>query len=776
MKKIVSLLLAAVMTALLLPAGAAASGDAAEITAQVSKNGQYVEINVKLSDTDLSAAGGRDLLLWAVDPGTSPSDSAPVVTGIKPRASLSVKAPVKERGCPGYVLGYETDGGGAAILAGPAYVSDPGVFAQYTYEQPAVTGKKGLDIKMPADAQLLGVSHTVVPVMLNEYIKDGSENSISYKCGTTTYYFDKTKTAVLDYTVKTYSDAGIRVYLQLMLGPRADGQPEYLYFSGADRDAANFAFNTGSAEACGALYALVSYLTEKYTSGQSGFCGNFIVGREVNSNRYGNNAGPMSLSAYTAAYATELRIVDAAARSVYSDARVFVSVANNFNKPSYDNNADPTLDYSVMDFLSSLSKTVSDGGDFPWCLSVDPYNVDRTRADFRGAEGAEYTYESRYLTMDNINIITSLLSQPAYLYNGERRRVIIGEISYPCAGNSEQAQKAQAAAYALAYYKAEANSQIDAIIYADHVDDADSAGNCGLYTREDGTNDTAAAEKIIYRVFRYIDTEYSSVITEQCLSYYGLVSWGEAVSGYDPSNMAKRTVISGTAMIDEPSSKGSLDRLTDFNGADLMFYPSENARLLTTQSDPGAKELYGSENSLLAELYAVSPVEYRGATACREFDVSGASHAVVDVMINSTSGGIADVMLRIKGSDAEGAETVYEGIAAVTVGQYYRLYFDLQEYMRSNAGKASSVSVWVKPHKGSENGEYTMLLNGVSVMREGGRAKAGTVFKTILIILISIAVIAAAAYGIMYLRALINYRKKKKRIEEKRRRKSGERI
>ena len=771
MKKYLSCLLAALMIALCLPAGAAAADASTHITAQLSGNGQYVEIKGTLSDSDLDAVGGEKLSLYRVAPGETPSAGSADVTGITPRSGISIQAPVKDTGALGYVLGYEKENGELVTVGNTAYVVNPDVFSQYKYEQPEVKSKKGLDITMPADAQLLGVSHTVVKVLLNEFIKEGPDDAAAYKYGGATYYFDKNRCAVLDYCVKTYSDAGMRVYIQLLLGPREDGQPEFLYCPGADGNADYYAVNVSSAEARGSLFAFVRFLCEKYTSGKNGFCGNFILGSEINSNRYKNNAGPASLSSYTDAYAAALRTVDFAARSVYSGARVFVSVANNFNKPSYDNNADPTLDYSVMDLLSHLSKHISDGGDIPWCLSVDPYNIDRSRADFRGAEGSEYSYESRYVTMDNINIITSLLSQPSYLYGGERRRVIIGEISYPCPGGSEEAQKAQAAAYALAYYKAACNDQIDAIIYADQVDRADKADGAGLYTRVDGTNDTASSEKSIYRLFKYIDTEYSSVISEQYLSYYGLVSWGEAVSGYSPSSNARRVVISGTAMTEAPSGRNELTALTGFDGNDLMFYPSENAKLITTKPDPGAKELYGRENSLYAELYTVSDREYRGVSANRQFTFGKATHAVADLRVDGAAG-IADVMLRLTGADGEGRPVVYEGTAAVTVGQYYRLYFDLGEFSGVCTGDVSRMSVWVKPHNGADNGEYTLLLNGVSVIGDG-KGKSGSVVKTVIIVIIVIVLIAAAAYGIMYLRALINYKKKKKRIEEKRRRKSG---
>lgn len=772
-KRIAAVILAAVFLLGAIPFTASAADDVTQITAQISKNGKYIEIKGTFSQADVSAYAGKELSLFAVSPGSAPGDEPAVETNVKAKKNVSLQTSAAGDIRCYYVLAYE-EGGSYVPATNRAYVSNPDAAAKYRYEYPAVRNKKGLDIKLFADAQTLGVSHTVIEIPVNEYVLTGDTNAVRYKSSGSAFYFSKEKTAYLDHLVKTYSDAGIRVYLRLVLTKRGEGQPEYLYFEGADDSASYYAINTGSREACDALYALVSYLTEKYTAPDGdGFCGSFILGYEVNSGRYTNRAVPMALSEYTEYYMRALRLTDAAARSVYANARVFVPVANNLNKPSGDGSADPTLDYSVMDFLSHLGKLVTAGGDIPWNLSVDPYNTERAKADFRGAEGSEYSYDARYVTMDNINIVTSLLSQPAYLYNGAKRRVIIGGVSYPSGSGSDDAQKAQAAAYALAYYKAAANEQIDALIYTDHVDDVADGLNCGLYSREEGTDNTPAAQKSIYRVFKYIDTDYAAVVTEPYLSYYGLVYWGEAVSGYDPSAVS-RTVISGYGSTEEPDTRRrSLQRIADFNGSDLIFYPSENAHLITTEPDTEAASLYGSGNSLSAELNSAPVCEYRGVSAARRFDFTGAGYAVLDLKL--AMGGIsgtADVMLRLSGKSETGAEAVYEGSFTVTLGSYHRLYFDLSEYMKTCTGEVDRVSVWVKPHNNSENGAYKLLVNGISLIKENKKASVGSAVKTAVVIIISIAVIAAAAYGVMYLRAYVNYRKKKKKIEEKRRKKS----
>ena len=773
MKKIISLLLTVIFALPFLSSFAAAKeATATHLSACISKNGQYVELEATFSATDTELLKDKDLCLFAMEPGSHVGEQPAEQKNIAVKEKLSLQASYSDKRRIEYVIAYDGGDEGFITVTNYAYITNPDIIAVNTYDYPAAASKKGLDITLFADAQLLGAAHTVIKVPINEYLTNDSANATVYRSGGMAYYFDKNKTAKLDQAVRTYSDAGIRVYIQLLLTKRGEGQPEYLYFENAGGDADYYAINVNSKQSCDLLYAFVSYLSEKYTSKDGeGFCGSFILGSEVNSNRYGNNAGPMPVSEYTDIYAKALRIVDSAARSVYSNARVYVSVANNFNKPSFDNNSDSTLDYPVLDFLSHLSEKIKEGGDIPWRVSADPYNIDRDKADFKDAEGSEYSYDARYITMDNINILTSLLSQPSYLYDGQRRPVIIGEISYPSGSGSDAEQKAQAAAYALAYYKAEANEQIEAIIYATQVDFAADKKNTGLYTRANGTENTADKKKSIYNVFRYIDTDFSNVTTESYLSYYGLSTWGEAVSGYSLSQSTRRTVISGAGTTDTPSLKNlALVSITDFeNGVD-GFYPSENAKEIDTEKDDEAKALYGKGYSLVAVLNTAPSAEYRGVSLNRETDVSGAEYAALDIKLESDGKtGVSDIVFRMTGKDENGADAVYEGSASVSAGQYYRIYFDIGKFRELSPDTVSHISVWAKPHKEDDNGEYKMTISGISFAKRDRDAAASSIAKAIIVILICVVSAAALAYAVMYLRSYIIYRKKKKRIEDKRR-------
>jgi hypothetical protein len=499
-----------------------------------------------------------------------------------------------------------------------------------------------------------------------------------------------------------------------------------------------------------------------------GCCASRILGYEVNSNRSTNYAGPMSLYDYTENYALTLRTVDLAARSVYKDARIYVSLGNELNKTALGENADPTLDYSVTEFLTRLSACVSEEGDIPWRVEIHPRNIDREPI-FVGKAGSEYSYEADYLTMDNYNVITSLLSRPAFLYNGQRRTVVINEISFNSAPNTADAQSKQAAAFCLAYFRAEANDQTEAFIYRDQTDSAAEANCYGLYTKMNGTDGKPDGRKQIYKVFRYIDTDSSRIVAEPYLSVLSVSSWGETVSGYNGGSQVKRRIFSGTGA---PSDEGMKNirpvSLTDFSSGTGGFYPSENAKVISAEKDEEAKALYGGEYSVRAELAAADPHEYRGISVNPSdgYGLDGCEYALIDVKITAPENvKTTDLLLRITGKGEDGVTAVYEGTAQVSSDAYHRIYFDISAFS-SSVEKAERVSVWVRPHGESETGEYVLTVHDISVFHKTNRALSGEALVPALIIAGAVVLMLATAYAVIFIRTRKQYGKSVKKDTE----------
>ena len=764
-KKALSLIFIFALLLGLAPYRSAASDQTATaLTAAISKNGSYIELKCTLSESDLQRLEGRKLSLYSVPIYAEKTVSGVTAQtgGITPAKEIALQTAYSGDLTCGYVLAVENEDGTVNVVTNYAYVTNPDSFAEEDASFFIPRSKKGLDFTMFADAQLLGVANTVIKVPLNEFITDDSD-AFRYRTGTKYCYVDRDKLDTLDRKVKLYSEAGMRVFLQFVLTARAEGQPEYLYFPNANAKAEYFAINMTDRKTADVLFAFTSFIVNRYAaSADKGSCASIILGYEVNSNRSKNSAGPMPLYDYTEKYAAALRTVDSAARSVCADARVYVSLDNRFNKNALGEGADPALDYSVTDFITRLAACISEEGDFPWRAEVHARNTDGDPL-FMNKPGSEYAYEADYLTMDNINVMTSLLSRPAFLYNGQRRTVVINEVSYGSGANTEAAQKAQAAAFCLAYYKAEANDQIEAFIYGDQCDTAYEPNNCGLYRRKNGTDADPAEKKPIYNVFKYIDTDSSRIVAEPYLSVLPASSWGAVVSGYNGSAQMKARIITGTGSPDGGGAeKEKAVSLTDFSQDTGGFYPSENARMIESEKDVKGKELYGGDNSVFAYLNAADPHEYRGISAVIDggADISGSGCALVDLQITPPGNVKAtDVMLRLSGTAEDGTRTVYEGTAQITSDSYHRLYFNISEF--SSAVKTvDRISVWIKPHNDKENGEYILALHGISVTGKGQGAGAGAVLVPALIIAGAVAALIAAVYAVIFIKTRKQYKKR----------------
>lgn len=115
--------------------------------------------------------------------------------------------------------------------------------------------------------------------------------------------------------------------------------------------------------------------------------------------------------------------------------------------------------------------------------------------------------------MKNIAVLTRYMNQPEMMYGSEVRSVIISEFGVSGDPNDQNSMSLQAAAYALAYYTAAQDKDIDAFIWHRHVDHSGENAWYGLWTsREDSTLE-ASAKKPIYNVFSQIDTDKSEEAT-----------------------------------------------------------------------------------------------------------------------------------------------------------------------------------------------------------------------------------------------------------------------
>ena len=783
MKKI-SFVLSGVILAVLLcvsfATGVFAAEDGCEIASvTLNKSKAELTLEIKLPKDYVKENKSETLYLFELAPYQSADDIntlEPVKSfkiGNKITSKLSFYNGNVTRLYSGFVVAIQNDDSSYTALTNTKYIDNPEALAENTESYPTKSSKKGLGLQMFSDAQQLGVMHTVVNVAINEYmLGENSDNAQSFIYNGRTFYINKNKLRVLDHTVKTYTDAGINVYFNIILSaPKAEDHENIksLYCEGISADAKRFALNTENENAMHFFRAFMDYITARYTQADHayGFVPGIILGYEVNSNRVWNNAGPTDLESYVSSYCTAFRIAYTAMTSHYSEGRVYISLANNFSVAEGDTAAVPgsLCDYPAKDFLDLFAETIKASGDIPWGLSINPYASDTSLTDYWNDTQASDSFETPYITMKNINTLTRYMNEERLLYNSEPRSIIIGEFGVSGDPGTDNSMTMQAAAYALAYYTADQNEDIDAFIYHGHVDHSGEARYYGLWTNKEGSVSEPAAKKPIYNVFSLIDTEQSEAVTAFVKQTVGDNAFNAVMSDnvkYKIFN--KRTLLSSEGVEASDFAKGYTEKtLFDLTvGDDEGFYPTDGINYL---------ELRPTESGDKTALYALmngTPTEYKGignTIADGAFDK--AQYITVRMMVNAPSSlNSLDVMVRLQSmGDAENDTVVFVGEASIKPNEWQEVSFKIKDLVSAADGDVDLIKLWVKtPDSAPEEGEYGIWLESVVIHTKNGMGFFGWFFTILLILLL----LAVAAYGVLYLRA--QYIRKQRRLAAERRR------
>ena len=232
------------------------------------------------------------------------------------------------------------------------------------------------------------------------------------------------------------------------------------------------------------------------------------------------------MKSYTVAYADGFRVFYNAIKSVNANAKVYMPIDQTWNR-NLKSGA-----YDGRDVLDHFNAYIREYGNIDWDLSQHPYPVPLTHAAFwnmpsnyRRMNLITYTADSPMVNIQNINVVTDYLQREEFLNpQGEVRSVTLSEVGF----TSTSGEAVQAAAYAYAYYIAEANSHIDALLLNRQTDAAAELAQ-GLAL---GICHTDGSHKQIYNVFKHIDTNQSQEVTGFAKRIIGISSWSEVIRHY----------------------------------------------------------------------------------------------------------------------------------------------------------------------------------------------------------------------------------------------------
>ncbi len=667
-----------------------------------------------------------------------------------------------------FVIAAEQPDGSYSIITTARYIDNADSLADNTEPYPTTSSKKGLQIQLFEDAQLLGVQHTIINIPINEYmLRESSDASMSFLYNGQTFYLDKAKIARLDHRVKTYTEAGINVYFNMILTAPTETSIPSLYCENVSDDAALYALNTKNEVSMKSFQAFMDYMCARYTRAdhEYGFVPNIILGFEVNSNRTWNNAGPSEMSNAVYSYCTAFRVAYISMVSHYSEGRVYISIGNNFNAPSStpDAEGDPLYDYPAKEFLDFFNTAIQNSGNIPWGVSINPYASDTQLTDFWNDSYAKDDFNTPFITMKNIGVLTDYLAQDEFLCDGDRRSVIIGEFGISGDPIDMTSMTMQAAAYALAYYSAAQNDDIDAFIYHRHVDHSGENRYYGLWSCENGTVVEPANKKTIYNVFSLIDTNQSEEATSFVKQTVGSGAWGLFMDDkVKYKEFVERTVLPSLSVPASEFEKGYSDKvlfdLTDGNLCD--FYPSDSVEYVEL------RPLGDTSKTMLYAKLSGAPDSYMGISNSLNVEdaLTDAHYITLRVMVKAPADASAmNLMLRLqKEGDADDNTVVFTGETPIMINQWQDVSFRIKDFTSLTNGDADIMKLWVRTADGqSSDGEYGIWLESITVHTKGGLSVIGW----ILVILLVLILLSVAAYGALYLRAQY-IRAKRRRLRQ----------
>ena len=419
------------------------------------------------------------------------------------------------------------------LLSDFRYITNPERRAQYQYAYPKAASIKGLLVdpyKLEGnELKDLGVKQAAynIPVgRLVGHTSSANYPTIYYNYQGQTYLFDGQVVKEYDIIFSRLTQLGIQTtaiilndwnggYLNLVHpNARKAGACPYYMFNASDKSGVDH------------MAAIATFLAERYSGTAHGQVVNWIIANEVNARKHWNYYPAVDAQTYAQVYADSFRVFYNAIKSVNACAKIYMPVDQTWNRNLNDG------DYDARDIIDYFNAYIKSEGNIDWDLSHHPYPVPLTHAAFWNMPSnykrmnlVTNSVDTRMVTMQNINVVTSYLQREELLNPyGESRSVILSEQGF----NSLSGQGVQAAAYAYAYYIAEANSHIDGFLLNRQTDAAAEVAQGMAF----GLNNADGSHKQIYNVFKHIDGPNSQSATEFAKSIIGISSWSDVIRHY----------------------------------------------------------------------------------------------------------------------------------------------------------------------------------------------------------------------------------------------------
>ena len=680
---------------------------------------------------------GKPVYLYELKPNDKTEDIAEMTPLVSVQANKKVVITLdfdKSKLYSSYIAALKSDDGAVTVISPRSYVTNPEAIADNTSPFPKKNTKKGLVTQIGSDAQYLGAAHTTISIDMSEYMSATyRENSISYINGGQTFYFPLDKINALDHKVKVLTESGMNVYLNIVLGKDNGSGLSSVFPLCAGSTASYYAINTDTVSSVKYYTAFCEFITSRYSKDKSrGFVPGYILGYEVDSVNW-NYAGDIPFEDYVESFESAYRILYSAAKSVYSNAEVFVSVSNVFNTSE-----DTAYSYGYKAFIDRFAESVRLGGDIEWSLAVNPYPSDPTNTEFWTDERATDSLDTEFITIKNLGVLSEYMDSSSMSYDERTRNIIISEFGLH--GNFDDAKNndCQAAAYALAYAIVDKNPDIDAFIYYRQVDYPAESAKLGLWTSIASGSLSPVNKKAIYNIFKNADTENYSEGLNMAKAFCPAELFDKYVGDYAPN--PKRTISESIPIVKtdiRPTFKESV--LFDLSlGNAYGFYPANSCSYVELRQVSADS----AETRLYAKMNPVSPNTYMGISKVldKSTAIDGSFIGIKFKAVTPTTETV-NVMLRLDGFDGD-VPAVFEGVIQTNSNEDCELTFKIDDFVKKTDGDVRTMKIWFKPSSGAlTDGEYGIWLEEVTLYKKTSLDLFFNILISAVIIIFAIAII-----------------------------------
>lgn len=426
-----------------------------------------------------------------------------------------------------FVVAAKVDGN-YKIISKSRYITNPEAVAKYNTYTPS-SSIKGLLVDPnrlnTGELEDLGVKQAAYNIPFSKITgQTTSANypTIHYTYNGKTYAIDGQSVAEYDIVFGSLSKKGIRV-TAILLNDMNYEYPELVHPQARSGSTAPYVMFNGAEESgIDAMAAIATFLAERYSGSGHGTVSNWIIANEINARKQWNYMEYTDVYTYSKEYAQAFRVFYNAIKSVNGEAEIYMPLDQTWNRNHNDNN------YDARDIIDNFNTIIKEKGNIDWQLAYHPYPVPLTNAAFwnTGAYYKKLTVDSvdtAMINMKNVHVVTDYLQREDFLMeSGEPRHVLLSEQGFTSSSGGEGVQ---AAAFAYAYYIAEANSQINGFLLNRQTDAPEEVAQ-GLAF---GLNHSNGAHKQVYNVFKLIDTPDSGSATEFAKSILGISDWSSVI-------------------------------------------------------------------------------------------------------------------------------------------------------------------------------------------------------------------------------------------------------